>query len=161
MINLAENTPDGFHWELCTEDGWTNCFKTFEPFSQYRLVPNRQETWKKHPEIDVEISDFGGVRRASDGLLLKVHLDASGYRKFTRRGQGFQLIKSLYEAHIGPTGGHRVTLIDGDKSNVVATNLKLATPKHIYKNRNRWFCKLDGTYHPTEASAKTHLRGLV
>ena len=160
MINIPENTPHGFHWELCTKDGWTPVFGIFESFSQYRLVPNRTETWKKHPTIDVEISDFGSVRRASDGLNLKVHLDGSGYRKFTRRGQGFQLIKSLYEAHFGSTGGHRVSLIDGDKSNVVATNLRLNTPLNVYKNRGRWVCKLDNSYHPTKALAHKHMETL-
>lgn len=95
--------------------------------------------FKKHPYLNVEVSDDGMVHRPEKRTERQVvrkevwtygHTNSEGYMVIGIDGRTYKVHRLVYETWCGPIlDGYTIDHIDRDRTNNVVFNLQLANPK--------------------------------
>lgn len=94
---------------------------------------------KKHPYLNVEVSDDGMVHRPEKRTETQVvrkeawtygHMNSDGYMVIGIDGRTYKVHRLVYETWVGPIkDGYTIDHIDRNRTNNVVSNLRLATPR--------------------------------
>lgn len=95
--------------------------------------------FKKHPYLNVEVSEDGMVHRPEKRTEIQVcrketwtygHMNSEGYMVIGIDGRTYKVHRLVYETWVGPIiDGYTIDHIDRNRTNNVVSNLRLATPR--------------------------------